>query len=449
MTKKIFILEDDVWYGQLLKYQVSLNPDYDVHLFHHGKTLLSRVHEYPDIVCTDLGLPDIAGDELIQSVLEISPDTQVIVISGKDDIRGAVQLLKSGAKDYILKDDNTHEMLRKSILHLLENATLKKEVASLKEQLNLSFDPEQSIIGNSEVIHQCVTLARKASHSEINVSLTGETGVGKEVIAKSIHQFGKRANRKFISVNVAAIPPTLIESELFGFEKGAFTGATQMRKGKFEEAEGGTLFLDEIGEMDIHLQAKLLRVLQEREVNRIGNNQSIPINIRLITSTHKNLAEEVKAGKFREDLYYRIIGLSIEVPPLRRRGNDIVLLAIHFMNEYSQKNAGGAFKLTEAAKNKLMSHGYPGNVRELKAVIELACVMSNDRVIDHHDISFYPLNTQLNHDFSSKSLAEFELEIINLHLKHYDWNVVRTAEHLKIAKSKIYQLIKENKIIKS
>lgn len=448
MTKKIFILEDDEWYGQLLQYQVSLNPDYEVHLFTSGLSLLKRVNECPDIICTDLGLPDITGEALIQSILETVPETPIIVISGKDDVRNAVQLLRSGAKDYILKDDHTHEMLRKSIQHLLENATLKKEVAKLKEQLSTNFDSEQNLIGNSEVLQKCIVLARKAALSDINVSLTGETGVGKEVFAKAIHQQSKRSKAKFVSVNVAAIPSTLIESELFGFEKGAFTGAIQTRKGKFEEAEGGTLFLDEIGEMDIQLQAKLLRVLQERELNRIGSNQSIPIDIRLITSTHKNLAEEVKAGRFREDLYYRIIGLSIDIPSLRKRGNDILLLAIHFMHDFSAKNELPEFRITDGAKNKLMNHDFPGNVRELKAVIDLACVMCTDHVIDEQDISFYPLNSKINHLEKAKTLEEFELEIILHHLKHYDWNVVRTAEHLKIAKSRIYLLIKENKIIK-
>jgi len=448
MTKKIFILEDDEWYGQLLQYQVSLNPDYEVHLFTSGLSLLKRVNECPDIICTDLGLPDITGEALIQSILETVPETPIIVISGKDDVRNAVQLLRSGAKDYILKDDHTHEMLRKSIQHLLENATLKKEVAKLKEQLSTNFDSEQNLIGNSEVLQKCIVLARKAALSDINVSLTGETGVGKEVFAKAIHQQSKRSKAKFVSVNVAAIPSTLIESELFGFEKGAFTGAIQTRKGKFEEAEGGTLFLDEIGEMDIQLQAKLLRVLQERELNHIGSNQSIPIDIRLITSTHKNLAEEVKAGRFREDLYYRIVGLSIDIPSLRKRGNDILLLAIHFMHDFSAKNELPEFRITDGAKNKLMNHDFPGNVRELKAVIDLACVMCTDHVIDEQDISFYPLNSKINHLEKAKTLEEFELEIILHHLKHYDWNVVRTAEHLKIAKSKIYLLIKENKIIK-
>ncbi|MBX7051593.1 MAG: sigma-54 dependent transcriptional regulator [Flavobacteriales bacterium] len=444
----MFILEDDEWYGQLLQYQVSLNPDYEVHLFTSGLSLLKRVNECPDIICTDLGLPDITGEALIQSILETVPETPIIVISGKDDVRNAVQLLRSGAKDYILKDDHTHEMLRKSIQHLLENATLKKEVAKLKEQLSTNFDSEQNLIGNSEVLQKCIVLARKAALSDINVSLTGETGVGKEVFAKAIHQQSKRSKAKFVSVNVAAIPSTLIESELFGFEKGAFTGAIQTRKGKFEEAEGGTLFLDEIGEMDIQLQAKLLRVLQERELNHIGSNQSIPIDIRLITSTHKNLAEEVKAGRFREDLYYRIVGLSIDIPSLRKRGNDILLLAIHFMHDFSAKNELPEFRITDGAKNKLMNHDFPGNVRELKAVIDLACVMCTDHVIDEQDISFYPLNSKINHLEKAKTLEEFELEIILHHLKHYDWNVVRTAEHLKIAKSRIYLLIKENKIIK-
>jgi DNA-binding NtrC family response regulator len=448
MNNNIFIVEDDEWYGQMICHNLRLNPEFQVTHFLNSNDMLKELYKNPDIICIDLGLPDIPGEQLISSILERKADATIIVISGQDDISLAVKLLKSGAKDYIVKDEHTREMLWKSVNNLLEKATLKKEVEELREQLSDSFEFDKSIIGQSEAIKKVTSIARKAANSEINVSLTGETGSGKEVFAKAIHLNGTRKKKPFITVNMAAIPPNLMESELFGFEKGSFTGAISSQKGKFEEADGGTLFLDEIGEMDISLQSKILRALQEREITRIGNHRPIPINIRLITATHKNLSEEVKLGNFREDLYYRIVGLPIEIPPLRKRGNDILLLAKHYVTEYCRINKIKGLELSEEARLKLRHHPFPGNVRELKAVIDLACVMSDGQAILANDINFYDVNLNLNFSPTDKKLAEYEIEIIEHFLEKNDWNVVRVADKLDIAKSKIYNLIKSGKIRK-
>jgi DNA-binding NtrC family response regulator len=245
---KIYIVEDDPWYGELLKYHLSLNEDYEVHLFSSAKDCLANLYKKPQVVCIDFGLPDMSGDRLLQQILHTNPHTAVVVISGQEMISVAVNLLKSGARDYIMKDDNTTELLWNSILKIRENAVLRHEVEELKEQLEQKFDFAKSIIGQSSAIKKTFSLIEKAIHNPINVSITGETGTGKELVAKAIHYNSERKKKPFVAVNMAAIPHDLMESELFGYEKGAFTGALVRRVGKFEEAQGGTLFLDEIAE---------------------------------------------------------------------------------------------------------------------------------------------------------------------------------------------------------
>ena len=353
---RIFIVEDDPWYGQVLKHHLGLNPDYELELFTNSKDLLNNLYKSPDLICMDFGLPDISGDKLLKELKSRNKNIPIVVISGQEEINVAVNLLKAGARDYIIKDEHTKEQLWKSIIHIRENLSLKQEVEELKEQLGQKFSFENTIIGQSEALLRTFTLLQKAVKSNINVSLTGETGTGKEVYAKAIHFNSDRKKKPFVAVNMGAIPTELVESELFGHEKGAFTGAVGARIGKFEEAQGGTLFLDEIGELDLGLQSKLLRVVQEREIIRVGGNKPIPVDIRLITATHKDLADEVKSGRFREDLFFRIVGLPIELPPLRERGNDVIILAKYFIEEYAKNNKTKALSLHETAKTKLQKY---------------------------------------------------------------------------------------------
>jgi len=445
-TLKIYIIEDDPWYGQILLHHLSLNPDYDLHLFTSGREALAEIYKNPDIVCMDFGLPDISGDKLLKEIKSRNANIQVVVISGQEEISVAVDLIKTGAKDYIIKDEHTKEQLWKSILHIRENLDLREEVEELREQLEQKFSFENSIIGQSDAVKKTFKLLDKAIKSNINVSLTGETGTGKEVYAKAIHFNSERKKKPFVAVNMGAIPRELVESELFGYEKGAFTGALTAKAGKFEEAQGGTLFLDEIGELDLSIQSKLLRVLQEREIVRIGSNKSVKIDIKLITATHKNLAEEVKAGKFREDLFFRIIGLPIELPPLRNRGQDVIILAKHFMDEYAKFNKTLSFSLHESAKTKLLKYAWPGNVRELKAAIDLACVMAEENEIFADDLTFYELGDQKAYSSEEKTLKAYEIEILTNYLKKYNENVVLVAEKLDIGKSKIYNMLKAGEI---
>lgn len=442
----IFIVEDDPWYGQLLKHHLSLNPDYDIKLFTTAKECLSELYLQPDVVCIDFGLPDMSGDKLLAKIKAVNNQLPVVVISGQEEIAVAVDLLKSGARDYIIKDDHTKDMLWRSIINIRENVHLKQEVESLKEQLETKFNFEKTIIGQSDALKKSFRLIEKAIHSNINVSITGETGTGKEVVAKAIHYNSERRKKPFVAVNMAAIPKELIESELFGHEKGAFTGALNQKKGKFEEADGGTLFLDEIGELELNLQSKILRALQEREVTRVGGNSSVKLDVRLITATHKNLADEVKNGNFREDLYFRIIGLPIELPPLRDRGQDTYILAKHFIDEYAKENKVKAPTLTTSAKEKLIKYHFPGNVRELKAMMDLACVMCDGIEINEHDINFHKVRDNDHFLVGEKTMKEYTADIIAFFLKKYDSNVVLTADKLDIGKSTIYNMIKSGEI---
>ena len=286
----------------------------------------------------------------------------------------------------------------------------------------------------------------KAAKTTINVSITGETGTGKELVAKAIHMNSDRQKKPFVAINMAAIPTELVESELFGHEKGAFTGATGRKIGKFEEANGGTLFLDEIGELDLSVQSKLLRVLQERYLQRVGGSDKVNLDVRIIVATHKDLAEEVKKGNFREDLYYRIIGLPITLPPLRERGNDILFLSKCFLDQFCSENKMGGVTLNKEAKQKLSSYAYPGNVRELKTIIELAAVMCDGGEIKPDDITFLPATKNAELLSEEKTLKEYTQQIVRFYLDKYDENIALVAQKLDIGKSTIYKMLQQEEI---
>jgi two-component system, NtrC family, response regulator AtoC len=439
---KVFIVEDDPWYGEVLKYHLSLNPDYEVHLFKTARECLDNLNKKPNVICIDFGLPDMKGDVLLKRINQFNRTIPVIVISGQEEIAVALGLLRMGAYEYIIKDDHATELLWNAIVRIRENASLKEEVAELKEQLEQKFSFEKTIIGQSPAIRKTFSVIEKAARSNINVSISGETGTGKEVVARAIHFNSDRGKKPFVTVNMAAIPRELIESELFGHEKGAFTGAVARRIGKFEEAAGGTLFLDEIGELEMSMQAKLLRVIQEREVTRVGGNELIKFDVRLITATHQDLSALVKTNEFREDLFYRIIGLPIELPALRERGEDVLILAKHFIQEYAKSNKMAAPVLSTPAREKLMKYNFPGNVRELKALVELACVMSDGKEIQEEDITFTTLKTTNEFTAIEKTLADYTWDIIRFYLNKYNNNVVLVANKLQIGKSTIYNLLK-------
>jgi DNA-binding NtrC family response regulator len=448
MTEKpfrIFVVEDSEWYNRLLVHTLSLDPDFEVRSFFNGKDFLKCINESPDIVTLDYRLPDMTGIEVLKRIQQEDSDIRVILISEQKDIDIVVNLLKLGAYDYITKSDDIKDRLLNTVKNIRDGIGLKKEISSLRKEVQKRYSFRENILGESEAIKSIYELIEKALRTNITVVISGETGTGKELVAKAIHYNSNRKDKPFITVNVTAIPSELIESELFGHEKGAFTGASYRRVGRFEEADGGSLFLDEIGEMEQNLQSKLLRVLQEKEIFRVGSNNPVKTDCRIIVATNKNLKEEVKKGKFREDLYYRLLGLPIELPPLRDRANDTLILSRYFIERFCIENSIPLRRLSEQSQKKLMSYSFPGNVRELKSVVELAVTMSGkdeiepaDIVIDHGD----PLSLTGNEVLS---LREYELKIIKALLKKNNNDIKVVADQLEIGVSTIYRILKEDK----
>jgi len=443
---KIFILEDDVWYGSMLQHYLSLNPDYEVRRFESPDKFFAALHENPQVITLDYSLPDCDGAEVLSRIKEFNKNIDVIVISGQEDVATAINLLKNGAYDYIVKDDEAKERLWNTIRNLQERHGLKQEVENLRTEVKRKYDFSTTMIGNSEPMQKVFGMIEKAAQTNITVSIYGETGSGKEMIAKAIHYHSDRQKKTFVAVNVAAIPRDLIESELFGHEKGAFTGAVTRRIGKFEEADGGTLFLDEIGELDINLQAKLLRVLQEKEVTRVGSNQPVAVNARIIVATHKNLLEEVQKRTFREDLYYRLYGMPIHLPPLRDRHGDILLLAKSFADNFCKENKLDKKTLSSQAQQKLMGYRFPGNVRELKSIIELAVVMSDGDTIDPENITLQSAGNTTDLLTSGKTLREYTHFILQHYLDKNNGDVLKVARILDIGKSTIYRMIQNKEL---
>jgi two-component system response regulator AtoC len=440
---RIYVVEDNDWYNRLLVHTLSLNPDYEVTGFMNGTDFLNSLHEPPDIVTLDYRLPDISGAELLKRIRMEYPEIQVILISEQDDINTVVELLKQGAKDYITKSNDIRDRLLNTVQNIRKEIGLISEITKLRKEVQKKYKFKSSILGESPAMEQVYEKIEKARNTNITVSIFGETGTGKELVAKAIHYNSKRKDKSFVAVNVTAVPSELIESEIFGHEKGSFTGASYRRIGKFEEADGGTLFLDEIAEMDASFQVKLLRALQEKEIVRVGSNQVIKTDCRIIVATNKNLKEAVLNGFFREDLYYRLLGLPIELPPLRERGNDVLILANYFIEQFGRENNMPGKKLTADAQGKLLNHTYPGNIRELKSIIELAMTLSNQKEIQPADILFYSAGKEIENHEMELTLHDYELKIITSFLNKYNNDIKLVAEKLDIGVSTIYRLLKE------
>ncbi|MDY0344229.1 MAG: sigma-54 dependent transcriptional regulator [Lentimicrobium sp.] len=443
---RIFIVEDDIIFAKIISHHLSLNPDNEVEIFNDGRALVKNLYKNPALISLDYNLPDMTGLEVLKQIKEYNPDTPVVIVSGQQDVATAIELLKKGAYDYILKDQDTKERMWNITKNIRENLALRQKIASLEEEIGRKYEVNNLIKGNSVAINKVFILIEKAARTNITVSIYGETGTGKELVAKSIHHASPRSKKPFVAVNVTAIPRELIESEMFGHEKGAFTGAANRRIGRFEEANHGTIFLDEIGDMDLNMQSKLLRVLQEEEVVRIGGNETVKLDIRVIVATHKNLQEQVRKGEFREDLYYRLLGLPIQLPPLRDRESDITLLARFFVDEFCQKNKLGKLSISSKAAEKLQKYPFPGNVRELKAIMELAAVMTNTDVIDENDITFGAASSSNDFLYEEATLDDYTRRIVNHFMQKYDNKVRLVADKLNIGKTTIYRMINEGKL---
>ncbi len=442
---KIFVVEDNEWYNRLLVHTLSLNPDYEVESFLNAHDFLLALNKAPDVVTLDYRLPDMNGIDILKRIKNENDDIHVILVSEQDDIQVVVELLKEGAYDYIVKSNDVKERLLNTIANIRKGLNLKKEISTLRKEIQKKYSFQNTIVGNSEATKNIFDLIDKATRTNISVIINGETGTGKELVAKAIHYNSNRSAKTFVAVNVAAIPSELIESELFGHEKGAFTGASFQRIGKFEEAHGGTLFLDEVAEMELSLQAKLLRALQEKEITRVGSNKAISTDCRIIVATNKNLLEESRNGKFRQDLYYRLLGLPIELPPLRDRGNDILILAKHFIQLFCNENGLALKTLSNGASNKLLRYNFPGNIRELKSIIELAVTLADTQEIDTNNIMLNPPNSVPDLLYDGLSLREFDLRVVNSYLQKYNNNTKLVAEKLDISVATIYRMLKEGK----
>lgn len=443
--RRVLVVEEDPTYRKLVEYITKLNPDYEVHSFSSGKECLENLHLNPTIITVEHQLPDMTGREFLTQVKKHDENIAVIVISNNGDIPTIVDMIKRGAYDYLRKSDELRNQLLATYNRIKLHLDLRKDVRQFQETVDQNFQFNETIKGESPAIKRIYKLLEKASKTDINVVVTGETGTGKELAAQAIHFNSKRKKHKFVAVNCAAIPRDLLESELFGYEKGAFTGAQFRKLGQFEFADKGTLFLDEIGEMDISLQAKLLRVLQEKEFQRVGGTEPVKFDARIVVATHRSLTKEVAAGKFRQDLFYRLMGLPIELPPLQDRGKDILILADYFLNNFCRKNEINRLNLTKEAQKKLQQYRYPGNVRELKATVELAAVLTDENYIDAEHISFQNIEPEQNFLLEEVTLKEYTERIIHHYLNKYNDNVVLVAKKLGIGKSTIYRLLKETK----
>ncbi|HEX7155240.1 MAG TPA: sigma-54 dependent transcriptional regulator [Thermoanaerobaculia bacterium] len=392
-----------------------------------------------DLVILDLWLPGIDGMTVLER-LRNAGAPPVIVISGHGNVDTAVKATRLGAYDFLEKPLSLERVLL-TVNHALSDRRLREQVRDLKRQITL----EELLIGDSEPMRKLEQQIRSAAPTTSRVLITGENGSGKEIVARTLHRLSHRADQAFIDVNCAAIPEELIESELFGHRKGAFTGAIDDRKGKFELADGGTLFLDEIGDMSVKTQAKVLRVLQEQTFQRVGGQQTIKVDVRVLAATNKDLEAEIAAGNFRSDLFYRLNVLPIEVPPLRARGNDIVLLAEHFLRRFAAETGQPRKKLSAGAAAKLRGYHWPGNVRELRNVIERLAILIPGETIEGDDVQLGAPRAEVSSTTIPSNLSlkeardEFEKQYILARLREYAGNVSRTADALGVERSNLYR----------
>lgn len=394
MKHKILIVDDDQAIRTMLE-RVLTREGYEVVTAFDGEDGVEVANlENPDIVLLDLGLPGIDGIETLRRIKQNEPDIAAIMITAEGSIETAVAAMKAGARNYVTKPFNTDE-IRLLVSETLETVRLRREVNILRSAQRDTFDPDQ-IIANSETFKKNIRLAQRIAQSETTtVLIEGESGTGKEVIAKLVHYSGQRARGPFVPINCGAIPKDLVESELFGNEKGAFTGAVQTRVGKFESADGGTLFLDEVGELSLDNQIKLLRVLEEKSFFRLGGNKNIHVDVRIVAATNRELLKAIEIGEFREDLYYRLNVAGIYISPLRERQEDIIPLTEQFIVEFCGAFGKPLFKIVPEAEERLLTYDWKGNVRELRNAIERIVLLEEGNEIRLHHLDFLrPNRTQ-------------------------------------------------------
>ncbi len=455
MEKTLFIVDDEESILKMLTHWCRNQWNYNVKTFTKGNDALNSLSENPDLILLDIMLPDINGNDVLKSIKMKNSQIPVIMLSAQGSVEVALESIRLGAFDYFPKPIDKNR-LEPAIRNAIKNYDLERELEKLKENLQKEFSFE-NIISADKKMQDAFKMISKVLDNDITVLIHGESGTGKELVARAIHYNGKRKNAQFVVVNCASIPRELLESELFGHEKGSFTGAHQRKIGKFELAKGGTIFLDEIGEMEMALQAKILRVIQSKEFERIGGNEVIKSDVRIISATNRDLKIAVENKQFREDLYYRLSSFPIYIPSLRERKGDIIVLIDHFLKVFNSKLGKNIKGLSKQALKVIYDYDWPGNVRELENTLERCVILSDG---DYIEVDVLPanINTQYNNPsvgihgqlFGEDSpIIPFEKlkeEAIKHALRSTEGNIVEAARKLKIGRATLYRLMDKYKI---
>jgi len=446
MAYKILVVDDEEIIRDSLFYILD-KEGYQVEKAENGKIAYENIlADHFDLVITDIEMPLMKGTELLEKIKTISFQTSVIIITAFGSLDTAISALRNGASDYILKPVEFDELLIK-VQRLFEVKDLLSENKILREEIHRKYDFE-NIVGKSASIKKIYEMIEAVAETDSTVLISGNSGTGKELVARALHYKSHRKNKPFIAVNCGAISENLIESELFGHKKGAFTGAISDKEGYMKAANGGTLFLDEISEMPPQLQVKLLRAIQEKEYTPVGTTVSLPVNARFITTTNRNLEEEVKAGRFREDLYYRINVVDIHLPSLKEREEDIPLLADHFLDKYRKELNKNIKGIDNEAMRAILNHEWKGEVRELENIIERAVIFCKGDMITIQELpaSFKPKADEYDFSFNGsldESVRKFERDFILRALENNENNKEKTADALKVGLSTLYRKLKE------
>lgn len=438
MSNHILIVDDDKAHGLMLETLLK-KWQFKVSRAENGVEAIEKIKETPyDSVLMDIRMPDMDGVTALKFINAYNPAIPIIMMTAFSDIENAVECVKNGAYDYLTKPLD-FDRLKITIDKSLEHAKLKKQVQTME------IENQTQIIGSSKAITQLKELIKSFAPSDATILIRGKSGTGKELVARSIYELSQRKDKPFVTVNCGALSETLLESELFGHEKGAFTGADKKREGRFFQANGGTIFLDEIGEISPQMQVKLLRVLQQKEIQRVGSDETLHVDVRIIAATNRNLEDEIQKGNFREDLYYRLNVVTLDVPALNEREGDIPILAQHFLTVFSKKNNKEIKGFTPKAMDCLIKHEWRGNVRELENVIERACILTYN---DYIDVEQFPqliqnLQSQKSDFENVTTLEEMEKAFILKTLKEYGDNKSETAKQLGISRKTLHTKIKQ------
>jgi len=455
LEKLIFIIDDEESILKMLSHWAKNQWGYNVRAFSNGNEALNALSENPDLVLLDIMLPDINGNEVLGKIKQRFPHLPVIMLSAQGSVEVALESIRLGAFDYFPKPVDKNR-LEPAIRNAIKNYDLERELESLKEDIHkeYSFD---NIISADKKMQEAFKMISKVLDNDITVLITGESGTGKELVARAIHYNGKRKNAPFVVVNCASIPRELLESELFGHEKGSFTGAHQRKIGKFELAKGGTIFLDEIGEMEMSLQAKILRVIQQKEFERVGGNEVIKTDVRIISATNRDLKIAVENKQFREDLFYRLSSFPIHIPPLRERKGDIIVLVDHFIKQFNEKLGKNIKGVSKKTLKLFYDYDWPGNVRELENLLERCVILSDGEYIEPDvlppnlnsssgTISYSSVENLFTDDSPVIPFEKLKEEAIKHALKVTNGNIVDTSRKLKIGRATLYRLMEKYKI---